>query len=77
MAHGVGERVEQECLRAAERLATVFATLPAAVVTEVVRLAERDLRGQVGPEALAELLERLAAHRLAELVESAAPWTGE
>jgi hypothetical protein len=41
--------------------------VPPGLVAGVVRDAERDLRGQVVPEALGEMLHRLAAFRLHEL----------
>jgi hypothetical protein len=70
MARSAGEAAQQVCAQAAARLATVFGALPAALIDDVVRRAEQELRGQVGPDALGELLERLAAHRLAELLGS-------
>lgn len=68
MARSAGDAAQQMCEEAADRLGAVFGTLPATLVKDVVCRAELDLRGQVRPEALGELLERLAAHRLAELV---------
>jgi hypothetical protein len=41
--------------------------VPPTLVAAVVRDAERDLRGQVVPGALGEMLHRLAAVRLREL----------
>ncbi len=41
--------------------------LPPTLVTAIVRDAERDLRGQVVPGSLGEMLHRLAAVRLQEL----------
>ena len=41
--------------------------VPPTLVAVVVRDAERDLRGQVVPGALGEMLHRLAAVRLQEL----------
>ena len=46
--------------------------VPPALVAVVVRDAERDLRGQVVPGALGEMLHRLAAFRLHELTREAA-----
>jgi hypothetical protein len=42
--------------------------VPPALVAAVVRDAERDLRGQVVPGSLGEMLHRLAAVRLQELM---------
>jgi hypothetical protein len=47
------------------------ALLPVAVIAEVVQQAEQDLRGQASSGAMAELLHRLAEHRLTELVDLA------
>ena len=41
--------------------------LPIATVTDVVATARHDLEGQVVPEALQEMLHRLAHHRLSAL----------
>jgi hypothetical protein len=53
-----------------ERLRVQFGTLPATLVEDVVEQAEEELRGQAMPGAMAELLYRLAACRLAESGES-------
>jgi hypothetical protein len=44
--------------------------VPPSLVAAVVREAERDLRGQVVPGALGEMLHRLAAVRLQELIRN-------
>ena len=50
------------------RMASEFGgAVPPTLVAAVVRDAERDLRGQVVPGALGEMLHRLAAVRLQEL----------
>ncbi len=50
------------------RMASEFGgAVPPTLVAAVVRDAERDLRGQVVPGALDEMLHRLAAVRLQEL----------
>jgi hypothetical protein len=57
--------------RVAVDLAAEFAgLLPLDTVTAEVATAERDLRGQVVPAALAEMLHRLADHRLQERVSA-------
>jgi hypothetical protein len=43
--------------------------VPTPLVVAVVRDAERDLRGQVVPAALGEMLHRLAAFRLHEITQ--------
>lgn len=54
--------------RLAGQLAREFGeTVPRADIEEVVRVARRDLDGQVPPEALDELLHRLAHYRLSQL----------
>jgi hypothetical protein len=57
-----------DCVAAVtDDLAAEFAgRLPFDVVSEEVATAECDLRGQVSPPALAELLHRLAEHRCHE-----------
>jgi hypothetical protein len=50
-----------------EQLEVEFAGIvPPAAVGAVVRAAERELRGQVPPGSLDEMLHRLAGHRLRE-----------
>lgn len=41
--------------------------LPVSTVTDVVAIARHDLEGQIVPEALQEMLHRLAHHRLSAL----------
>jgi hypothetical protein len=41
--------------------------LPDSTITEVVAAARHDLEGQIVPEALQEMLHRLAHHRLSAL----------
>lgn len=54
----------------AAHLASEYAgTVPPGLVESVVRDAERDLRGQVVPGSLGEMLHHLAAFRLQELRE--------
>lgn len=49
----------------ARHLATEYSgLLPADVVQTEVHIAERDLRGQVRPESMGELLYQLASYRL-------------
>lgn len=49
-------------------LAGEFGRVPPDVVAAVVRDAERDLNGQVPSGSLGELLHRLAAYRLTQLL---------
>lgn len=52
----------------AERLMVTYdGIVPLRMVTNVVLEAARDLRGQVPPGALAEMLHQLAHHRLESL----------
>ncbi|CCH31827.1 hypothetical protein ABZ816_25830 [Actinosynnema sp. NPDC047251] len=56
------------CTQVATRLAAQFsAMLSRKVVTATVLRARADLHGQVVPEALGEMLHRLAHHRLGVL----------
>lgn len=56
---------DRYCLEAVGRLAAEFdGVLPREVVAGTVLAARRDLEGQVAREALAEMLHRLAHHRL-------------
>lgn len=50
-----------------ELLGEFHGILPDATVTEVVAVARHDLQGQIVPEALQEMLHRLAHHRLSAL----------
>ena len=51
----------------AEHLAAEFADeVPVSAVEEAVRMARRELRGQVPPGAMEEMVHRLAGHRLAD-----------
>jgi hypothetical protein len=60
------------------RLASEFGgAVPPALVAAVVRDAERDLRGQVVPGALGEMLHRLAAVRLQELTRGPGTLDGD
>ncbi|MEU4806282.1 hypothetical protein [Actinosynnema sp. NPDC023587] len=60
------------CTEVAVRLAAEFGgTLSRKVVTTTVLHARLDLHGQVVPEALGEMLHRLAHHRLGCLRASA------
>ncbi|MDQ2586755.1 hypothetical protein [Saccharothrix yanglingensis] len=61
-------RADRYCLEAIGRLTAEFHdVLPREVVTDTVLAARRDLEGQVAGEALAEMLHRLAHHRLTRL----------
>ena len=51
-----------------DELSVAFQRIPADLVRAVVREAERDLAGQVSSGSLGELLHRLAAYRLEQLV---------
>jgi hypothetical protein len=54
--------------RVAEQLAREFGeTVTRTDIDEVVRVARRDLDGQVPPHSLDELLHRLAHYRLSQL----------
>jgi len=56
------------CRQVVVRLAAEFSgTLSRKVVADTVFAARRDLDGQVVPEALGEMLHRLAHHRLGGL----------
>ncbi|GHF32292.1 hypothetical protein FHX82_005116 [Amycolatopsis bartoniae] len=58
-------RGEHFVMAVTERLASEFAGFVAKEDVEAaVRTARRDLEGQIVPEALAEMLHRLAHHRL-------------
>ncbi|MEV0675244.1 hypothetical protein AB0I60_01845 [Actinosynnema sp. NPDC050436] len=60
------------CRDVATRLAAQFGgTLSGRTVTTTVRQAHADLRGQIVPEALGEMLHRLAHHRLNDLCRTA------
>jgi hypothetical protein len=45
------------------------ANLSSQAVGAIVRAAYRDLQGQIVPEALGEMLHRLARHRVARVVQ--------
>lgn len=68
-----------DVLRAvAAHMASEFGgAVPPTLVAAVVRDAERDLRGQVIPGALGEMLHRLAAVRLQELTRIPGPPDGD
>ncbi len=52
-------------------LVTEFrSVLPTSTIAEVVAVARHDLEGQIVPEALQEMLHRLAHHRLSTLCGS-------
>ncbi|WP_367138113.1 hypothetical protein [Saccharothrix sp. HUAS TT1] len=58
---------------AVRKLSAEFAgRLSRGVVASTVLDARRDLQGQITPEAMAEMLHRLAHHRLGTLVGEAA-----
>ncbi|WP_329065696.1 hypothetical protein [Amycolatopsis sp. NBC_01480] len=61
--------IDDACAEVGERLAGEFAGwLSPAAVGHIVRAAARDLDGQIVPEALGEMLHRLAGFRIARLV---------
>ncbi|MBB5800851.1 hypothetical protein F4560_000619 [Saccharothrix ecbatanensis] len=56
---------DRYCMEAVGRLAVEFGgVVSRRVVTTTVLEARRDLEGRIVPEALAEMLHRLAHHRL-------------
>jgi hypothetical protein len=55
----------------AELVAEFRGALPVDLIRAEVAGAERELRGQTSPQALAELLHRLARHRLQERLDRA------
>jgi hypothetical protein len=68
----VGEQARTDPVRVVtEHMTSTYgAIVPPAFVAAVVREAERDLRGQVVPGALGEMLHRLVAVRLEDLVRA-------
>lgn len=57
------------CREAVGRLAVEFrGRLPSGVVARTVLRAREDLEGRIQPEALGEVLHRLARHRLDALI---------
>jgi hypothetical protein len=59
-----------DCAAVVEHLLAEFGgDLPRSLVTAVVGAAERELRGQIAPGSLGELLHRLAAFRLRQQAE--------
>lgn len=64
-------RLDRHCVETIGRLAAEFSgVLPRKTVTETVVEARWDLEGQIVPEALSEMLHRLAQHRLRHIREN-------
>lgn len=67
------ERTDRHVMEVTNGLAAEFSgVLSRPVVTRTVLDARQDLDGQIVPEALSEMLHRLAHHRLGSLCEARA-----
>jgi hypothetical protein len=69
----VVDRYQQDpyCREAVSKLAATFSgRVPRRVVASTVVGARKDLEGQIQPEALAEMLHRLAQYRLDAMIST-------